>query len=230
MDFDASSLSLISLLLLATYTTYLCSVPPNPSPNNPSQPDSLSIFVTPKNLFIRRLINVLFSIYHILLTLTYPSPSPLICRFPSHLSPSIFTWSPRTIIYLFLALGGAFIRLNAFRTLGADFKFRLDKPKKLITSGMYSYIRHPSYIGQGLIILANMTLMNNQRGPIACWLPMWVVNASWFWGTVGIAMCGLMMRLARKRVSEEEALLKGVFGKEWEQWHGKTARFIPGLI
>jgi len=95
---------------------------------------------------------------------------------------------------------------------------------------MYRYVQHPAYVGQGLIILADMSVMKNQRGPIACWLPMWVVDASWFWGVVGMAMGGLMTRLAWKRVSGEEALLKGVFGKEWEQWHEKTARFIPGLF
>ena len=31
-------------------------------------------------------------------------------------------------------------------------------------------------------------------------------------------------------MSEEEAMMKDTFGEEWEVWHGKTWRFIPGLL
>jgi len=29
---------------------------------------------------------------------------------------------------------------------------------------------------------------------------------------------------------DEEKILRDTFGKEWEIWHQKTKRFIPGLI
>jgi protein-S-isoprenylcysteine O-methyltransferase Ste14 len=32
-----------------------------------------------------------------------------------------------------------------------------------------------------------------------------------------------------RRVREEEEMLKKTFGKEWEEWHGRTARLIPGI-
>lgn len=36
--------------------------------------------------------------------------------------------------------------------------------------------------------------------------------------------------IAWKRVTEEEMMLKKTFGKEWEDWHKKTKRFIPGVF
>ena len=32
------------------------------------------------------------------------------------------------------------------------------------------------------------------------------------------------------RVKDEEAMLKGEFGREWEEYHRRTARFIPGVV
>lgn len=32
------------------------------------------------------------------------------------------------------------------------------------------------------------------------------------------------------RVRDEEEMLRQHFGKEWEEWHAKTGRFIPGIL
>jgi protein-S-isoprenylcysteine O-methyltransferase Ste14 len=32
------------------------------------------------------------------------------------------------------------------------------------------------------------------------------------------------------RVKDEEAMLKREFGREWEEYHRKTKRFIPGIF
>jgi protein-S-isoprenylcysteine O-methyltransferase Ste14 len=32
------------------------------------------------------------------------------------------------------------------------------------------------------------------------------------------------------RVRDEEKMLKEKFGKEWENWHSRTARFIPWIV
>jgi protein-S-isoprenylcysteine O-methyltransferase Ste14 len=39
-----------------------------------------------------------------------------------------------------------------------------------------------------------------------------------------------MLRVTWKRVHEEEAMMKETFGKEWEEWHKRTKRFIPGFF
>ncbi len=43
--------------------------------------------------------------------------------------------------------------------------------------------------------------------------------------TIVIGFCVLAIR-----VRDEEALLKTTFGTEWEEYHRRTKRFIPGLI
>jgi protein-S-isoprenylcysteine O-methyltransferase Ste14 len=36
--------------------------------------------------------------------------------------------------------------------------------------------------------------------------------------------------MLRKRVREEETMLKKTFGNEWEPWHARTKRFVPGVF
>jgi protein-S-isoprenylcysteine O-methyltransferase Ste14 len=63
-------------------------------------------------------------------------------------------------------------------------------------------------------------------GPLACWLPAGVVRWAG-WSTVAGVFIGLGVEMFRRRIVDEEGMLKGVFGKEWEDYHRKTKRFIP---
>lgn len=47
-----------------------------------------------------------------------------------------------------------------------------------------------------------------------------VVGALW--------MVGVM--LIRVRVRDEERMLQEKFGREWERWNARTARYIPGIL
>ena len=38
-----------------------------------------------------------------------------------------------------------------------------------------------------------------------------------------------MLTLMGLRVRDEERMLRGRFGEEWEQWRKETARFVPCL-
>lgn len=68
-------------------------------------------------------------------------------------------------------------------------------------------------------------------GISACFLPGWIARQSWwanwvlFFVMVMISACGTMIR-----VKNEEELLHKEFGREWEEWHAKTKRFIPGVF
>ena len=57
------------------------------------------------------------------------------------------------MIGILFILVGFCIRLIAIRTLGKDFTFNLKIPSKIVTTGLYKYIRHPSYLGSLLMIL-----------------------------------------------------------------------------
>ncbi|KAF8857040.1 hypothetical protein BDZ45DRAFT_449520 [Acephala macrosclerotiorum] len=224
-----TALTLGALILLCTYTTYLCAKPPNPTPYDSKHRDSMSVAVTPSAIFIRSSINILLGTCHAIQCLTYPEPQ-LFCPNTSNLSPYLFTWTPYTIFSITSILLGSYIRLSAFSALGTDFTFRLDEPKKLVTTGLYNYVQHPSYIGKLLIIIGNLVLLHRPDGVLSCWLPGWIVHATVFWK---VAICVSMVGVARvtsKRVKEEEMMLKNAFGEEWEAWHKRTKRFIPGLF
>ena len=228
---DISNLSLTLCILLCTYTTFLVGRPPNPTPYGSKEVDTMKFAVTPRTLNIRSSISVILGILHAILCITYPAPPPLFCPSRSYLNnSSLFTWNTRTITAITMVLLGSSIRLYAFHTLGKNFTFRLAKPKSLITSGMYRYVQHPSYTGRALNVCGNMILLQSPRGVVGCWLPAWLVNATPFWGALFALYASGIVWITSKRVSEEEAMMKAAFGEEWEMWHKKTWRFVPGLF
>jgi protein-S-isoprenylcysteine O-methyltransferase Ste14 len=123
------------------------------------------------------------------------------------------------------------MRLLAFKELGKDFTFHLTKPKRLNTSGLYSLVQHPSYTGVVLSNAANTMFLYRLDGISACFLPGWIVRQAWwanwtlFFVTAMISTYG-----TRVRVRREEEMLQKEFGKEWEEWHAKTKRFIPFIF
>ncbi|OJT07085.1 hypothetical protein TRAPUB_2117 [Trametes pubescens] len=87
---------------------------------------------------------------HIALTPPNPSPSPVERRkyvgptvegLPLHITPTFVVGST-------LAVSGGLTRLWCYRTLGRFFACELSVQdgRKLVTSGPYAIIRHPSYI------------------------------------------------------------------------------------
>jgi protein-S-isoprenylcysteine O-methyltransferase Ste14 len=122
----------------------------------------------------------------------------------NHLAPYLFSWTPHSIICITTILLGCYIRLSAFSALGSNFTFRLAAPKKLVTSGLYNYVQHPSYTGKSIIILANWALIQSPDGPVGCWLPAWVVEAKLLWRALACLIVFGATLIAWKRVKEEE--------------------------
>lgn len=229
-DFEPVSLSISLCILLCTYTTILSSTPPNPNPNDSTHVDSASGIVSPGPLLVRRVFNASLGICHAILCLTYPSPPPLICPDASHLSSHLLTWTPYSILLIATSLLGCYVRLWAFSALGSNFTFRLAEPKKFVTSGLYNYVQHPSYTGKAMIMGANLFLFFSPGGLMGCWLPARLVEAKWLWRGLAVFIAFAATRMAQIRVKEEEAMLKSTIGKEWETWHTRTKRFVPGLF
>jgi len=75
-----------------------------------------------------------------------------------------------------------------------------------------------------------MLLIQNPHGPVGCWLPAWVVDASLIWRALACLLAVAGATIGWKRVQDEEMMLKNEFGKEWEHWHVRTSRMIPGLF
>ncbi|KAI0357023.1 ICMT-domain-containing protein [Trametes cingulata] len=118
---------------------------------------------------------------------------------------------------------GAAVRKWCFRTLGRHFTFQLAlrKEHKLVTSGPYAIIRHPAYTGL-LLALAGTAATELAAGG-------WLRESGWLGTTLGRAAAALRVAgmvvtcvgLVR-RVRKEDEVLRGEFGREWEEWAGRV--------
>jgi protein-S-isoprenylcysteine O-methyltransferase Ste14 len=111
-------------------------------------------------------------------------------------------------VFLF-AIGGA-LRLWPVFILGNRFSglVAIQPGHKLVTTGIYSAIRHPSYLG--------------------------LIISSLGWGLafrsgVGVLLTLLLIVPVVGRMRAEEQLLRTQFGTEYEAYRARTSRLIPGV-
>lgn len=117
-----------------------------------------------------------------------------------------------TLRWLGVALfivGGA-LRLWPIFVLGHRFSglVAIQPGHTLVTTGIYRYIRHPSYLG----------LLVNALG--------WALA---FRSGVGVILAALMIPPLLARMRAEDRLLLAHFGAAYAAWRGRTARLVPGL-
>jgi protein-S-isoprenylcysteine O-methyltransferase Ste14 len=227
-------ISLLVALALATYISKKAFRSPNPVPENRYHKDSLvsSILGRIGTLKLREYTIFVFSILHIIVTANYINLEPsLFCPHPEHLNEAYFTWTPyaKTCI-IFICVFGT-VRLYIYSTLGKSFTFELAKPPELVTTGIYAYAQHPSYIPDFLLSFANIALFANFDGAFGCFLPLVLVDlwAQFQW----LIMLGFTLaywKVLTGRIRDEEEMLEEAFGDEWRKWHRKTARLIPGVF
>ncbi|HKJ16009.1 MAG TPA: isoprenylcysteine carboxylmethyltransferase family protein [Xanthomonadales bacterium] len=110
-------------------------------------------------------------------------------------SPEEF-WIPFAIVAVVL---GSIIRAWA---AGTVFKNEI-----LATTGPYSLIRHPLYLGN-ILIFVGFTLLNNEP-----WA--WLVTVGFLWFYYPPA------------VTYEDGKLEDIFGQPWRDWRDKTPILIP---
>ncbi|KAH7926688.1 hypothetical protein BV22DRAFT_1032563 [Leucogyrophana mollusca] len=135
-----------------------------------------------------------------------------------------------TFVFLFgsflFTLSGL-IRWQCYRALGRFFTFELAlrKNHKLITTGPYSVVRHPSYTGMPLCVLGSYGVFSwvRESGLLEVW---WVRVLAGMWCVlVGVVTLTLM-----RRTRKEDVMLKREFGQEWEEWAERVRyRLIPGV-
>jgi protein-S-isoprenylcysteine O-methyltransferase Ste14 len=107
------------------------------------------------------------------------------------------------------AVGGA-LRLWPVVVLGNRFSglVAIQPGHALVTTGIYSVIRHPSYLG----------LLVNSLG--------WGLA---FRSGVGVLLTALLIPPLLARIGAEERLLSAQFGPAYDAYRGRTSRMIPGL-
>jgi protein-S-isoprenylcysteine O-methyltransferase Ste14 len=218
-------------MLGAAYMVDRTSRSPNPPPARPNASDALRAAlplttVLGLGLVIPLLINGAFA-------LTYPSAPLGVCLNPNRINPTYVTWTPWTTAWLAVAYSCGALRLLAYRALGGAFTFELAPPPRLVTTGPYALAQHPSYVPAALVTVAAAALGHNLDGWAACYLPAGVLQLAT--GVVGTnpSILGAAVAWAvivGVRVPQEEAMLRRTFGAQWEVWHRKTARLIPGVF
>ncbi|KAF9084238.1 hypothetical protein BGX29_008581 [Mortierella sp. GBA35] len=143
-----------------------------------------------------------------------------------------------------LCLLGYALRKWSFVTLDRFFTYQLTirTGHKLVQSGPYTYLRHPSYTGAALNGLCfnallfhqglwDVTILLASRAASTLLQTKIVFPSSVLGIQTEVLMflaCGFFMFLGfAYRVCNEEAMLKSHFGKDWDVYASKRWRFIP---
>ena len=113
---------------------------------------------------------------------------------------------------LVLLIAGLAIRAIAIVTLGKAFSVNvaIREEQKVQRSGLYRFVRHPSYLGMEIALFAVGLHARN-----------WAVLAFIF----GLPTLALLYR-----IHVEEAALNEAFGEEYTAYSRTTKRLIPGLF
>ncbi len=113
-------------------------------------------------------------------------------------------------IGVFLFAAGGALRIYPVFVLGRRFSglVAIQPEHTLVTTGIYSAVRHPSYLG----------LVVNSLG--------WALA---FRSLVGILLTALMIPVLIARIRAEEALLHSHFGEEYDEYRRRTPLLIPSL-
>lgn len=112
---------------------------------------------------------------------------------------------------LLLLAAGLAIRWAAILNLGSAFSANvaIREAQRVRTTGLYRYVRHPSYLGLVLIFLAIGIYSRN-------------------WISLAIAVVPPTLALLY-RIHVEEAALRAAFGEEYIAYSRKTKRLLPGI-
>lgn len=145
--------------------------------------------------------------------------------FPASRSENIL--SPIFCYGVVMVVIGSYIRVRCFQELGQLFTFDLTMypEHKLVTSGPYSYVRHPAYTGS-FFVIAGITFSQLTPGSLVeCFLgPVWstFVWATWWVWSVAVI---------KSRVLAEDQELQKHLSSEWNAYAARVKyRFVTGLI
>ena len=103
---------------------------------------------------------------------------------------------------------GGVLRIAPVFVLGRRFSglVAIQPEHRLVTSGLYGIIRHPSYLG------------------------LFVLSLGWalaFRSGVGVILAVLNLVVVLARIESEERLLSETFGAEYDAYRARTWRLLP---
>ena len=141
--------------------------------------------------------------------------------------------TPSFAIGWILLMAGALLRRACYREMGKHltFEITIHKDHRLVTSGPYSFVRHPSYLAVCMVAAGSMLcFFGSGSWLMECGaLASGIGQAFGFLWIVDMAFVPAVMLLSRVRI--EDGMLKNTFGKEWEKWAKQTPyAVIPGVF
>ena len=132
----------------------------------------------------------------------------------ARLTQATIAWRRSLVFFsgIGLMLAGIAFRWWAIATLGKFFTFdvAIQSSQKVVDSGPYRYIRHPSYTGALVTQLGIGLALGNWAGLLALMVCMAI--AYWY------------------RISVEEKALLAALGEPYRQYMQRTRRIIPFLL
>jgi protein-S-isoprenylcysteine O-methyltransferase Ste14 len=110
---------------------------------------------------------------------------------------------------LLFAVGGT-LRIWPVFVLGHRFSglVAIQPGHALVTTGVYRFIRHPSYLGLLVTVIG------------------WALA---FRSAVGLLLAAIFVPTLLARIRAEERLLASQFGAEYDNYRARTSRLIPGI-
>ncbi|KIK61768.1 hypothetical protein GYMLUDRAFT_42811 [Collybiopsis luxurians FD-317 M1] len=157
----------------------------------------------------------------------YSKPTLALLCGESNREEFIETFDAYFVLGSFLITVGGTLRWWCYRVLGRLFTFEVSvqKDHKLITTGPYRIIRHPSYTGM-LMLCAGVLIW--QGGPHSWTRQSGVLDS---YGGKAIAIAYIVWSIALMyasiiRTKTEDSILSNEFGDQWKQWADK----VPYLL
>ncbi|KAI6013241.1 hypothetical protein EDC04DRAFT_3121230 [Pisolithus marmoratus] len=166
-----------------------------------------------------------------------PSLSSFIVRLlvhsqqPSDAVTRVSTLTPIFFIGGCMAIAGSLLRMACYKALGPFFTYELSirDQHKLVTSGLYAFVRHPSYTGSLCFSIGQyLCFFDESSWLVACsglFPRSEHVRTCLVWG-IRIVIYSALAEYLRRRTNQEDAMLERHFGKEWKDW----AKRVPYKI
>lgn len=229
------------LLICAPCVYYISITPPNPLPTRRDKLYKGQLFeqIVRRLSFISRIAVLTAFVCEalVIISLSFPSyipesVQPALC--PRGISDPalLLSITPSFSLGFALSMLATFVRVCCFKELGTLFTFEVTvRPgHKLVTTGPYAYVRHPSYTGTFLNI-SGVVIMHFAPGGWnrACG----IMRTAGGGGMVGTYLFLSVFSIVSlwKRASVEDAQMRETFGEKWVEYRRAVPyRFFWGLF